>query len=358
MKGFIVMKSKLKLFGIYLPVFCVIILATVTMRTVALLVQFDFKTGYFSENVLISIADYMTVALSLFLFSYVFYSRKDLKLIPDFSSPATYVPTGLTSAALVFIAISLFGADKRSSAVLDLLAYVSAALAILSAVNFIVMALSENWLDTKRVYLGLSTVLFLSFYTAYLYFDTTLPINSPNKVLDQMAYLFAAVFFLYETRLSMKREKWRLYIAFGFIAAAISAYSAIPSLIVYFAKGKTVSDSIYEIALTLALFIFIISRVLLTGELIEDRKSGIASTFIAFAKKRDEELNPLPSTASVVEITGESLAESEEDFEDESQITIDDVQEGEIEEDVAEPTPEITESEPEDDAEITSEEEE
>ena len=324
MKGFNIMKNKLKLFGIYLPTFCAVTLAAVIMRTVALLVQFDFKTGYFTQNILISIANYMTVALSVFLFTYAFSARKDIKLLPDFSSPATYVPTGLTSAALVFVAISFFTTDRDSSAVLNLIGYITAILALLSAANFIIMSLTENYLDTKRVYLGLSTVLFLSFYAAFLYFDATLPINSPNKVLDQVAYLFAAVFFLYETRLSMKREKWRLYIAFGFIAAAISAYSAIPSLIVYIANGKAVSNSIYEIALTLALFIFIISRVLLTGELIEDKKSPIASALITSAKKREEELNPISQETNVVEITGENI---DDDFEDESQITIDDMQE-------------------------------
>ena len=104
------MKNKLKLFGIYLPAFLVLTLSAVVLRTVALFVHFDFDTGYFSENILISIADYMTVALSLFLFTYIFAARKDIRLIPDFSSARTYVPTGLVSAALVFVAISLFAA--------------------------------------------------------------------------------------------------------------------------------------------------------------------------------------------------------------------------------------------------------
>ena len=127
----------------------------------------------------------------------------------------------------------------------------------------------------------------------------------------------------------MKREAWRPYIAFGFIAAAIAAYSAIPALILYVIGGKTVSNSVYEIALTLALFVFILSRVLLTGELIEDKRSPIAAAFIENAEKREQELHPEPQP--VVEITGESLV----DDEDESQITIDDVAEAEEEDEIS-----------------------
>ena len=157
----------------------------------------------------------------------------------------------------------------------------------------------------------------LALYSIYLYFDNDLPINAPAKIIDQMAYLFAAVFFLYETRLSIGREKWRGYIAFGFIAALISAYSSIPALIYFFAKETEISVSIYEMVLSAALFIFISSRMLLTSELIEDVVSPFTNII---SKASDQRTSDIAPVAKIEDIT-----EAEDETIDENQLTIDDV---------------------------------
>ena len=180
-----------------------------------------------------------------------------------------------------------------------ILLFALAALAALSILHFLCTAAIEDNKSAKRANFGLCTVLFLALYSVYLYFNTNLPINAPNKIIDQMAVLLCAVFFLYETRLSIGREKWRQYIAFGFIAARLCAYSSIPNIIVYFARSDfeagievTLSNSIYETALVFALFIFITARLLLAGELIEDKESPIVCTMICSANERADAIAP------------------------------------------------------------------
>ena len=327
------MKYKAKLFGPYLPIFALIFAATVSMRCIALFLQFNFSTGYYTEKTLINISDYLTAAAVIFFLSYIFTAKRDIKLIPDFSSPATYIPTGIVSAATVFLTIELFKRAKVLYALLNsrtqilLLAVIllTAVLSVLSIAHFVLTSVIESHTSTKRATYGLCTVLFLSMYVIYLYFSSEilfekhLPINAPNKIVDQMAYLAAAVFFLYETRLSINREKWRTYIAFGFASALLCAYSAIPSVIIYFSTGNVISNSIYESALTLALFIFIISRLLLTGFLIDGSKSRTVSSIIAFATARDNQINPAAPAVTVTDIPGE-LTDA-----DANQITIDDL---------------------------------
>ena len=342
------MKNKAGLFGIYLPIFALTILATVTIRTVALFLHFDVDTGYFAYKTLISISDYALIAAAVFFISYIFTARRDLVFIPDFTSPMTYIPTGIVTAALIFMPFAL---TQRANKIFDfieelkergtqsalaqlpsqkflvIVVIVTAVLSVASLVHFALTALVEAHSSSKRANFGLCTVVFLALYAMYLYFSTDLPINSPNKALDQMAYLFSAVFFLYETRLSCGREKWRQYISFGFVAAAVSAYSAIPSLIYYVVRGEITQNSIYELILTLALFIFITSRILLTSKLIENRDSN---TVLAIAKAfdaRNEELNPTPKSTDVIDITGEPIdsEESEEQEADENQITLDEL---------------------------------
>ncbi len=341
------MKNKSKLFGIYLPIYLFVLAAAVTLRTVALYLDYVPSTGYFDGKALISTADYFVIFTSVFLFTYTFTARRDIKLIPSFTGPATYVPTAAVFVGLCFMiqAISDEYAAKEalikhymilgtpamlqqipSVRILLALLIVALIFALLSAVHFILTALVESHSSTKRAYFGLCTTVFFSVYAAYTYFNTELPINAPNKVLDQITFLFLAVFFLFEARLSIGREKWRGYIAFGFIASLLAAYSSIPAMIYYFGTKIEASNSIYETALTFAIFIFIIARVLLTGELVEDIPSRSVKALIASAEEREQAVNPAPMLCDIIEIEGEELDASETYEEnDENQISIDDM---------------------------------
>ena len=139
-----------------------------------------------------------------------------------------------------------------------------------------------------------------------------------NKLIDEMAYLSVAVFFLYETRLSLGRERWRGYIAFGFISALLCAYSSIPSLIYYFVKRNAISMSLYETALTLTLFVFITTRTLMTGDLIKDKISPKIQLLIDASDARSEEI----SANAITEAEAESTEACDEI---ENQITISDI---------------------------------
>lgn len=347
MKGFD-MNNKNKLFGIYLPVFALATLASVIMRTVACLIYFDYSTGYFKNNILINISDALAAAAALFLLSFIFTASKDMRFIPSFSSAATYVPTGITVGALLFFAVDLF---RRLGIIfegygieigdlpyefsllltpLNILILIGAIFAILSAVHFALTALVEAPTSAARANFGLTTVIFLAISAVIIYFDTSRPINVPGKVLDEITLLFAAVFFLYETRLSIGREKWREYIGFGFVAALLTAYSSIPNLIFYFVKSDfklgeslVISDGIYLCALIFALFIFITARILMTGELIEDKKSPAVSSIIEIAAMREEALAPVPQKIEAEE--DEPTEEQQSDVDTQNQITIEDI---------------------------------
>ena len=338
------MKKKSDLFGIYLPFYLITTITAVVLRTVSLFLHFDFDTNYFSEKTLIGISDGIVIFSAVFLLSYIFFSARNLKLIPNFTSPLTYVPTGIASVAIIFMTVSLISklsktlnyikelkkysipsdlAKLPTQRILLAILIATSVFAFLSIIHFITTALIEQNSNAKRANFGICTVVFLALYSLYLYFSNDLPINAPNKALDQMAYLFSAVFFLYETRLSFGRERWRHYIAFGFIASLISAYSSIPSVILYLTTGRITSNSVYELAFTLALFIFITSRIFLTGSLIENKESKAAIAIMAASDVRDREINPIPEKPEIIDIEGESLQPENE--EDDNQLTIADI---------------------------------
>ena len=96
--------------------------------------------------------------------------------------------------------------------------------------------------------------------------------NSHAKIVDQMAILFAALFMLYEARISLGREMWRGYAAFGLMAKALSSYASIPNLILYFVKGYTVSLSIELSTFIFTLSVFAFMRLILATRLSEDNE--------------------------------------------------------------------------------------
>lgn len=291
------MNKTSKVARVYLATLIIFILATVTLRTVALLIDFDPTTGNFGSKAVIKAADICVAVSCLFLSTYAITAEKDKKLIANFSTPATYVPTGAICTALAIFTIygvkSLIKLNLPLSVLLKpaisarFIFTVCIALAVFAIIHFILTALVTRRGSVSRAAFGIFTVLFFALYASYLYFDTTLALNAPNKIVDQMAFLFTAIFFLYETRISLEREVWHLYIAFGFIAAALNAYSSIPSIIVYFSDGLTVSNNIFENVVSLCAFLFIISRITLATRLKEDKESEIVTLMKEYSLKRD-----------------------------------------------------------------------
>ena len=286
------MKKKQLRAGIFIPILFILIAAATALRSIAIFTEFDFSTSYYSGGIFITAANSIAVLGVLVSLSYLFTEARRTKLIPSFSGSATYIPAGMVAVALVFMALGFLISSIRgeSEGWAKTLSPIIAILASLGVVGFLLTTLTAKREDNMRAAFSMATVLFLAVYSLYLYCSSDLPINAPNKATDQMAYVASALFFLYETRISLGRSKWAAYIAFGMAAATLTAYSSIPSLIVYFADGAVISNSIYETALTFALFVYITSRVSLAFALPLEKESTIVTSIREASARREEEL--------------------------------------------------------------------
>ena len=72
---------------------------------------------------------------------------------------------------------------------------------------------------------------------AAIYFDMTVEMNSPNKLILQAALISVMIYFVYELRMLLggKKAHPRAYVASGLVAVALSASAAIPLICGYFA---------------------------------------------------------------------------------------------------------------------------
>ena len=280
--------------NIYFILLCTLTAASVLMRSIA---SFLFLSPYgYYTDALGAAANSTALFGFLILLTYAPLHRKDASRRASFGGMLTYIPAAPLALCFVYMGASLL--LRKAEGLLDKIAFpLLGILAIASAFYFFLAVFLEEKISDLRAIFGTVASLFLILYAGYLYFDPTLPINATTKLCDQLAYIFAAIFFLFETRISLGRIRWNLYTAFGLVASLLTAYSAIPSLLVYLFEGKMISNSLEETLLTLLLSAYIICRTLLSLMLKEETPSQLMAALLADAKARTDAVaadGPLP----------------------------------------------------------------
>ncbi len=286
------MKQNKKKFSLVTLLCVLAIPASCGIRIAALLRDYDTKYGYFNDNTLIRIGNIMVLAFCVLIAAEALINLKRKNLKPSFDTARTYIPAGLCAAASLFMAKHLFGtalkyAAGNTAALIKLITAAAAVFSLLAVIGFVVFIITLDRFSNARVYASLAISLFLLLSASHIYFDGQFPLNAPNKIIDLVAHVFASLFFLYEARISLGREKWRLYVLFGGVATVLLAYSSIPAITVYFVKGYTVSGSIYESVLSLMLFLFVGARCLMTDLLRHDEPGELVKALSERAKARD-----------------------------------------------------------------------
>ena len=147
---------------------------------------------------------------------------------------------------------------------------------------FVMNTLSEKRESVPRAAFGMLLVLSFLFYIFYLCTERSRLTVSEARMADTMSYVAFSLFMLFEIRLSIGRDAWRLYAVFGMIAAGVGAYCSIPALIVIFARGETITLTVYDSVLTFAMTVYAGARLLTTVTLSEDRESPV----VALIKRR------------------------------------------------------------------------
>ncbi len=288
------MDTKQPKLNAYLLLFSFLAIATVTMRSIASFLYLN-DYGYY-QGELHTVASLIVLGGSLLLLSYALLHRGDEPKRASFGGILTYAPGMPLSLCLILLGVSLLQKTAQTR-IASLLLSLIGALAIAGALYFLFAVLYEFKLCDLRAAFAMICTLFLILYAGYLYFDSDLAINATTKLVDQMAYIAAAIFFLFETRISLGREHWPLYTAIGFVAALLCAYSAIPSALLYFFDGRVISNSVEEIFTTLFLFGYIICRTVLSLFLKGERATPLMAALHEDARKLSDAVaarGPLP----------------------------------------------------------------
>ncbi len=287
------------------------------LRTAALKLDFNAESGFFEKDGLITAASALILAAAIVALIYIFLGKPRGDIVPDFHNAATYIPSGLLALSLVFFAANaVFNSGLSASArpMSKLLVVLTAISALASIVCLLLNSLLGRRYSATRGAFALAPVIFLLVSAARLYFDTALPINAPNKNLEELAFVFAMLFFTGEARLSLGRERWVSYVSLGILASALTAYTSIPEILIYFINtssgGETViSAHITTGVLLFALFIYITARSLLVSFLSSNKQGKLA----AYIDGEAEEAQSTEETSDEYQISIDDLMVAEEE---------------------------------------------
>ena len=303
--------------GFYISFAVLFAAAAVVLRSVALITRLEDNLLYFSDGTLIGISYAVAAVGCVAMFTALFVLER-VSLRASFSSPSLILPTGLVGTALIVFAAGqvLFVASyspepffKSLDTPVTILAFVSALLAPLAVIHFFLSFFLTERHKALRAYFSIALILLLATYASFLYFDASAPLNNSAKVIDQMAFLFTAIFFLYEARVSLGREMWRSYSAFGLIAFILTAYASLPEIIFLIVTGNSAAVVPEASVLLLAFSMFILVRLVISARLKADAESPEMAVLRGYAEERER-----------------ILAEgAKETVEDGTQLTIDDI---------------------------------
>ena len=304
------MNTNSKRLGLYLAIVLLLTAAATSLRTIACMKMLDYETGFFTNKTLITIADVIIVVAVLGSLSYLLVAQR-IKLRASFSTSATYVPTGVLAVATAFFAARVFSyassisiypvfpvTMSQMASIARFLGILTAILAFLSIAHHFLNAFLTESKAELRAYFAMATVMFLALYSMIIYLDPTLTIGDSSKVLRLITFIVSALFFLYEARISIGREMWRIYTAFGLASAALCAYTSIPGIITYYTSKNLISAnneyslvSIEEYLLILALFIFIVARLCVALSIREEKENELIKALADYAENREQKVD-------------------------------------------------------------------
>ena len=240
--------------------------ALISALRVMALENFEIKTEYFAHGTrLPDVVNYLLFASVLIFFVCGLYLRGRISLASSDRGVPFYFGNAVLGASLAAYALfsfpALFGGQASSNALISEAFLLLATLFCVAGVFFSVHnCLFPNTGKSLRLLFGLSVPLFAIANVLYLYFDTSSPLNAPNKLFDQFTYVFVALYLLYELRILIAAPRYAAQSALGFITIVFTAVNGFPSFIYMARYGEPLSANAAHDVLMIAFFLYVSIR--------------------------------------------------------------------------------------------------
>lgn len=192
--------------------------------TLSMLLCYDRSANYFTVG---AVLPFFTVALAIVaatvgIIAAILFPRDQLNTTPFSNRIQESLPAAI---AMLLCGVCLLLPQSTSFA----LRLITTLLLLTSAAYVMLRSRRSNRFNpsTSFVLLGFTPAIACVLLTAYYYFDTSMEMNAPVKVMVQTAVLCAMLYFTCELRYLLGRQKPRLYLALSLCTLAASSLTAI-----------------------------------------------------------------------------------------------------------------------------------
>lgn len=183
------------------------------LRCLSLFFAYDTSVGYFDRTFLSGFTTALFVIGALWCLS-------PLVLIPRESITSEFSPDTVSFkamsaySALVTLLASFAMITAGDTRLIEKIGIITT---VLSTLFFVFGILKKDIFRTVRAFLSIVTVSSFVCILASVYFDMTIAMNSPHKIMGGFALMSAMIFGLCETRIYMQKDMPRLHFALGLL---------------------------------------------------------------------------------------------------------------------------------------------
>ncbi|MBO7761406.1 MAG: hypothetical protein J6T24_01270 [Clostridia bacterium] len=288
------------LFFLTVPTVSVI---TVLLRTVALLTVYDPDARYFNVNTLPIVCAALLIGVAVVLGIFTHEMRDFFLFTADYRDLPTLFSGIFTAIVMLFFGVTLLLSSFSEGVAVLIIAILCTLASLGGAAHFVLHAFHAGATGTAKAMTALPSAALAILYALYLYFEGTMMLNNPAKVLAQCAWVLAVFFFLGEARIALGRAKWALHSYVTVMTAILMATLSLPNLIYHAVRGTPLLGNTAQDFLALALFLYTLAR--LFALLCTHSREGTAE--IAYAT--DFAATPAPAIPAEKENTDEEATD-------------------------------------------------
>lgn len=255
------MSEKTKRFYLlYLLTMPVVAAVTVTLRSVALLTEYEEAIGFYATPALAVASAALLLGVAVIAAIFTHELRGLFVFSVDYRDLPTLFSGSYLGLALPFFAVTLVLGAVKAAPLILVFAILTAVAALIGAALFAVRGFDGSARGPRKAMLTLALAFFPTLFVLYLGFEGSMMIYEPVKLLATVTWILATFFFLGEARIALDRPKWALHTYMTAMTAILSATLALPNLLYHAVRGESLVGNTAHDFLALALFLYTAAR--------------------------------------------------------------------------------------------------
>ncbi len=243
--------------SLFIALTLILTAAGIALRTLNLIFFFDYDIGYYRSDAVLPLITniFFVVSVSFFAAASIFLTRIPESLSGHEKNPFTIVASSACILTFLALGVNFF------LFYIELPMYIIAVYAIISIISALYFISNILNLGSQyRALLAIPVIVNFVFILAISYFDVTVQMNSPEKILLHITALVSMFFFISEARCIFETIRKKIYLFWLCAALFFSGVYSVPSLICFVTDGVTERNFISFIIIFFAIFVYLVMR--------------------------------------------------------------------------------------------------